>query len=103
MTKNDYMVRRRLIKTPNRGIDDAPCFAQRATRKSRNKDHFAGGARLEDFFMGARSFGERQLFADHRAQRATFEPGNKAGVDFSFFCGSDSPQRKASCGTAARH
>src|ERR1700694_784756 len=69
----------------------------------RNKDDFACGAGLEDFFVGARSLGERQLFFDHRAQRAIFKSGEETGMDFSFFRGSESPEREAPSRSTAQH
>jgi len=53
----------------------------------KNEDDFACGAGLEDFFVGARSLGERQLLFDHRAQRPIFKSGEETGMDFSFFRG----------------
>ena len=80
-----------------------PLYATLPNRKSRNKKHLAGGAGLENFLVGACGFGKRELFAHHRAQRAVFEAGNEAGVNFVFLSRRDAPKCEGANGSAASH
>src|SRR6266581_2978421 len=50
-------------------------------RASGQQDSLAVGAGLHDFFVRARRFGKRHLFADDRTQRAVLHSGNQSGVD----------------------
>ena len=71
--------------------------------KSGDEDDFARGARLEDFFVCARSFRERQLLADDWAEPAIFHASDKRGVNFRKFRGLCRPQSEGENGGATHH
>src|SRR5260370_25201901 len=83
----------------------APWQCDRQVRKTTlgNEHDFSSSAGIENLFVGARRFGEGQFFSDYGTERAVFEAGHKASVDFSFFHGSDGPKREAPSGGATRH
>src|SRR5947209_4644288 len=80
-----------------------PLLAAGSNTTLRNEDDFSCSAGFEDFFVGARGLGERQLLADDRAKSAVFEAGYKASVDFRFFRGSDGPKSEAPRGGTTKH
>ncbi len=76
---------------------------RKPARPLRNENDFAEGAGLQNFFVGAGSLGERQLFPDDRPQRAILQTGNESSVNLLFFGLGDTPQRKGVNRPTARH
>src|SRR5229473_838543 len=69
----------------------------------RDEDDFADGAGLHYFFVGAGGFGERDLFADHRLERAVLEAANECGVNLRDLRGLRGPQCEGMNGSAPHH
>src|SRR5713101_8126049 len=74
-----------------------------ASQSSGDQDDFADGAGLHYFFVGAGGLAERDLFADHRLQRAVLESGNECGVNLRDLRGLRGPQREGMHGSAPHH
>jgi hypothetical protein len=64
---------------------------------------FSCCAALENFLVSARSFGQRQLFRNDRAQRSTFQACDEPRVDIRLFGRRDGPKSEAADRTAATH
>src|SRR5260370_25163553 len=74
-----------------------------ASQSSGDKDDFAARAGLHYFFVGAGGLAERDLFADHRLQRAVLESGNECAVNLLDVRGLRGPQREGMHGSGPHH